>query len=145
MRKQFVIAFLILTVASFAQDTKGTIKVKKADTARSEIVLVEALDPASMPSFPGGNAEMNKYLSKTVQYSQMELEMGIQGKVYISFVVTEDGSITDIKLMKGVTGGPGLDKEAIRIVKMMPKWIPAKKDGKPVKVRFNMPINFKLQ
>lgn len=145
MKKLFSIALLMFSVSCFGQDTKGTIKVKKVDTAKSEIAVIEVLDSESLPSFPGGNIEMQKYLSKNVQYPQYELESGIQGSVCVSFVVTEDGSISDVKLLRGVPGGPGLDKEAIRIVKMMPKWIPAEKEGNPVNVRFNMPIIFRLQ
>lgn len=146
MKKLFIITFLIFSVACFAQDTKGTIKVKKADTSRVEIPLAEALDPTTMPSFPGGDTAMTKYLSKSVRYPELEKEMGIQGKVYVSFVVLEDGSISDVKLLRGVSGGPGLDNEALRVVKMMPKWTPAKKlDGKPVKVRYTLPINFYIK
>lgn len=150
MKRIFVIAFVILSVVCLAQDKKGTIKVKELDTVgfeltRSEVVLSEALDPTTMPSFPGGNAEMQKFLSKNIQYPAMEAEAGIQGKVYVAFVVDVDGSLTDIKLMRGVKDGPGCDKEAMRLVKMMPKWVPAKKEGKPVKTRINLPINFKIQ
>lgn len=145
MTKLFIISFFMFSVSCIAQDSKGTIKVKKVDTAISEIVLVEKLEPSSMPSFPGGDAAIMNYLAKSIKYPQLEKEMGIQGTVYISFVVMEDGSITDIKLLRGVKDGSGLDNEAMRVVKTMPKWISAQKDGKPVKVRYTLPIIFKLK
>ncbi len=145
MKKLFIITFLMFSVSCFAQDTKGTIKVKKVDTAISEIVLVETLNPEIMPSFPGGDAAMTSYLAKSIKYPQLEKEMGIQGTVYISFVVMEDGSITDIKLLRGVKDGSGLNNEALRVVKMMPNWISGQNNGKPVKVRYTMPIKFQLK
>ena len=145
MKRIFIIAFLMLSVSCFAQDTKGTIKVKKVDTAISEIVLVETINPESMPSYPGGDVAMSSYLAKSIKYPQLEKEMGIQGTVYVSFVVMEDGSIEDIKLLRGVKDGSGLDNEALRVVKMMPKWISGQKNEKPVKVRYTMPIKFQLK
>jgi protein TonB len=69
--------------------------------------------------------------------------LGVQGKVYVTFVVEVDGSITDVKVLRGI--GSGCDDEAVRVVKSMPKWVPGKQRGVPVRVQFNLPINFKLQ
>ena len=95
------------------------------------------------PDFPGGMAKMYEYLQKTTKYPDMEFDAGIQGKVYIEFVVDKDGSVEDVKVRRGVS--PGLDKEALRAVKSMPKWSPGKMNGKAVKCRFTIPVDFKLK
>ncbi|MFT3884554.1 MAG: energy transducer TonB [Flavobacteriales bacterium] len=95
------------------------------------------------PEFPGGTAEMYKFWDKIKKYPDMEYEAGIQGKVYVEFTVEKDGSIEDVKVRRGVSGG--LDKEAVRMVKAMPKWNPGKMNGKPVKCRFTLPVSFILR
>jgi len=96
-----------------------------------------------MPSFPGGEAERNKFLADNIVYPQQATENGIQGTVYVSFVVDSKGNVTDVKVLRGIGGG--CDEEAVRVVKMMPQWHPGKQNGKNVRVLFNMPIYFKLQ
>ena len=96
-----------------------------------------------MPEFPGGEVELRKYIAKSVKYPVIAQENGIQGRVYISFVVSKKGEVTDVKVARGVD--PNLDKEAIRVVKAMPKWKPGKQRGKAVKVSYTVPINFVLQ
>ncbi|MFA5971091.1 MAG: energy transducer TonB [Lentimicrobiaceae bacterium] len=96
-----------------------------------------------MPSYPGGEAERNKFLADNIVYPQQATENGIQGTVYVSFVVDSKGNVTDVKILRGIGGG--CDEEALRVVKMMPKWHPGKQNGKQVRVLFNMPIYFKLQ
>lgn len=98
-----------------------------------------------MPTFPGGEAEMMKYIQRNVQYPQVEKEAGISGTCYVTFVVEKDGSITDVKVLRGVNGGPGCDKEAIRVVKSMPPWKAGKQNGREVRVQFNLPIKFTLR
>ncbi|MEO7080929.1 MAG: energy transducer TonB [Flavobacteriales bacterium] len=95
------------------------------------------------PEFQGGMAQMYAYLQKTTKYPDMEFDAGIQGKVYVEFVVERDGSVEDVKVRRGVS--PGLDKEALRAVRSMPKWTPGKMNGKAVKVRFTIPVDFKLK
>lgn len=95
------------------------------------------------PEFPGGTAELFKYLSKAIKYPVIAQENGIQGRVVCSFVVNRDGSIVDIQVMRGVD--PSLDKEAIRVISEMPKWKPGEQRGKPVRVRFILPVQFRLQ
>ena len=75
----------------------------------------------------------------------MEKENGIEGTVYVSFIVDKQGNINDVKVMRGVPGGPGLEKEALRVVKMMPKWSAGKQNGKEVQVQFYMPMKFELR
>ncbi len=95
------------------------------------------------PEFPGGPAEMYKFWDKIKKYPDMEYEAGIQGKVYVEFTVEKNGSIEDVKVRRGVS--PGLDKEAMRMIKAMPNWNPGKMNGKPVKCRFTLPVNFILR
>lgn len=95
------------------------------------------------PGFPGGMGKMYEYLQRTTKYPDMEFDAGIQGKVYVEFVVERDGSIDEVKVRRGVS--PGLDREALRAVRSMPKWEPGKMNGKPVKVRFTIPVDFKLK
>lgn len=92
------------------------------------------------PEFPGGMEALYKFIQDNVQYPQLALDNGIEGKVYVTFVVEEDGSITNPRLLRDIGGGCG--QEAIRVVKMMPKWKPGTKYGKPVRVQFNLPVSF---
>ena len=93
-----------------------------------------------VPTFPFG--DVSKWIAKNVKYPQIAAENNIQGKVFMNFVIEKDGSITDVKVLRGVD--PALDKEAIRVIKSMPKWKPGKQRGKPVRVSFNLPITFTL-
>ena len=97
----------------------------------------------SMPEFRGGMSELYPYLQKNMKYPVMAKESGIQGKVYVTFVVEKDGSITDVKVLRGIGGG--CDEEAIRVVAAMPQWKPGKQRGKPVRVQYNLPVRFTLQ
>lgn len=96
-----------------------------------------------MPSFPGGMGALNKYLHDNVHYPVVAQENGVQGRVTISFVVEKDGSVTDVKVAKSVD--PSLDKEALRVVRGMPRWTPGKQNGATVRVKYNVPVNFRLQ
>ena len=96
-----------------------------------------------MPEFPGGMAECLKFISKNIKYPTIAQENGIQGRVNIQFVVNQDGSIVDPVVMRTVD--PYLDKEALRVIKMMPKWKPGKQRGKAVRVKYTVPVTFKLQ
>ncbi|MCM1078865.1 MAG: TonB family protein [Bacteroidales bacterium] len=96
-----------------------------------------------MPAFPGGPAALMQYLSSHVKYPAVAEENGISGRVTVQFVVERDGSVTDVKTMKSVD--PSLDREAERVVKSMPKWIPGKQNGSPVRVKYFVPVVFRLQ
>ncbi len=96
-----------------------------------------------MPSFPGGQSALMEYLSKNVKYPVVAQENGVQGRVVVSFVVERDGSITDVKVVKSVD--PSLDREAMRVISSMPNWIPGKQNGSAVRVKFNVPVSFRLQ
>lgn len=94
------------------------------------------------PAFPGGDVARMKFLQDNIKYPQMARESGIQGTVYVTFVVERNGNVTDVKILRGIGGG--CDEEAVRVVQNMPKWEPGKQRGKPVRVQFNMPIKFTL-
>lgn len=113
-----------------------------------EVIEVEEEKPVftiveEMPSFPGGEEARTKYLAENINYPQQASENGIQGIVYVSFIIDSKGNVTNVKVLRGIGGG--CDEEAVRVVKAMPQWHPAKQYGKPVRYLFNMPITFKLQ
>lgn len=95
-----------------------------------------------MPQFPGGQQALFEYLSKHIKYPVIAEENGVQGRVIVTFVVERDGSITDVKVVKSVD--PSLDKEAQRVVKGMPHWIPGKQNGSAVRVKYTVPVTFRL-
>jgi len=95
------------------------------------------------PEFPGGPAEMYKYLAKNIRYPGAASRANIQGRVFLQFVVNTDGSITDVEVVKGV--GFGCDEEAVRVVKSMPKWKPGRQQGRAVRVKYTLPVNFQLE
>ena len=136
----------------------GTFDVKGNDEAEGEVlkakeVVVDEKPKEEetkvfdvveqMPSFPGGDAELMKFLNTHIKYPAVAEENGIQGRVVATFVVERDGSITDVKVIKSVD--PSLDKEAIRVLKSMPKWIPGKQNGSAVRVKYTVPVTFRLQ
>lgn len=96
-----------------------------------------------MPSFPGGDAALMKYLGSNIKYPAIAKDAGIQGTVFVTFVVDEKGDVKDVKVLRSLGGGT--DEEAIRVVKNMPKWTPGKQRGKAVKVQYNLPIRFTLR
>jgi periplasmic protein TonB len=96
-----------------------------------------------MPEFPGGDLALRKYLASQIKYPVIAQENGIQGKVYVTFVVGKDGNVSNARIARGVD--PSLDKEALRVVNSLPKWKPGMQRGKPVNVSYTVPINFVLQ
>ena len=97
----------------------------------------------TMPSFEGGIGEFYKFVGKNLKYPAQARRMGIEGKVFVHFIIDKDGSLRDIKVVRGI--GAGCDEEVFRIVNKSPKWNPGKQRGRPVKVRMMLPITFKLQ
>lgn len=95
------------------------------------------------PQFPGGQSALLSWLSQNIHYPPVAEENGIQGRVVVSFVVEPDGSISNVQVVRGVD--PSLDKEAVRVTKQMPKWQPGKQNGQAVRVKYNLPVTFKLQ
>lgn len=96
-----------------------------------------------MPEFPGGEAALRRFIANSIKYPQIAQENGIQGRVYVQFVVERDGSVSSASVARGVD--PSLDREALRVVNTLPKWKPGLQRGKPVKVSYTVPINFVLQ
>ncbi|MEA4995178.1 MAG: TonB family protein [Petrimonas sp.] len=113
-------------------------KPKVEEVTEEIFVVVE-----EQPEFPGGNTAMMKFLSDNIKYPVIAQENGIQGRVITNFVVERDGSITDVQVVRGVD--PSLDKEAIRVIQSMPKWKAGKQRGSAVRVRFTLPVVFRLQ
>lgn len=96
-----------------------------------------------MPMYPGGDGALLGYFRDNIHYPTVAAENGVQGRVVVGFVVERDGSITDVKILRGVD--PSLDREAMRVVKSMPKWTPGKQNGSAVRVKYQVPVSFRLQ
>ena len=111
---------------------------EEEESAQQIFTVVE-----EMPKFPGGDAELLKFIAKSIKYPVIAQENGIQGRVICAFVVNRDGSVVDAEVLRGVD--PSLDKEALRVIGTMPKWTPGKQRGKPVRVKYTVPITFRLQ
>ncbi len=112
-------------------------KAVEEEATEEIFVVVE-----QQPEFPGGMSALMKFLSDNIKYPVIAQENGIQGRVITTFVVERDGSITDINVVRGQD--PSLDKEAVRVIKTMPRWKPGQQRGKPVRVRFTLPVQFRL-
>jgi protein TonB len=149
MKKIIIFQFVFFAVNfSFAQ--RGTIKVDKAEKQQPKIdtsattgystsfMLVQLI-----PQYPGGYSELIKFIKSNLVYPKSAAEAGISGTVYVSFVVEKDGSISNVRIQKGIF--PDCDKEAIRVVSLMPKWTPGKENGKIVSMRCSLPIKFKIE
>ena len=115
------------------------VEVEEEEVVEQEIFKIVE----EMPAFPGGEVKLMEYISKNIKYPQIARESGIQGKVYINFVVEPDGSVTNVSVLRGIGGG--CDEEAVRVVKSLPKWKPGKQRGKAVRVQYMLPINFTLK
>lgn len=126
-----VALMMLVLLFSFMTSTAQT---KKNDMLFSVVEV--------MPQYPGGQIAMMKYIMENMKYPEQAMKEGIQGRVTVRFIVEKDGSISDVKPVLSVH--PLLNKEAVRVVKSMPKWTPGKQNGKPVRVRFNLPVMFKL-
>lgn len=131
--------------------TDGTNDLNKM-TIKEEVIaapVVEEEQPLNIamveqkPEFNGGEAAMYKWLSDNIVFPTIAAEEGVSGRVVVEFVVGKDGSISDVRVVR--PRHPALDKEAVRVVKAMPKWIPGRNNGQPVKVTYTLPVNFKLQ
>ena len=147
----------VLNVVEDNVETES-IEVNTEDDKETEVVIAAPVEAPveeeeeevvfmvveSMPEFPGGQQALFKYLSENVKYPVIAQENGIQGKVICQFTVNKDGSIVDVQVVRS-GGDPSLDKEAVRVIKSMPKWKAGKQRGKPVRVKYTLPVNFKLQ
>ena len=127
-------------------DDKTIINVAPVITAKEEVEEEEAqvfFIVEDMPEFPGGEMALRTYIANAIKYPVIAQENGIQGKVYVTFVVGKDGKVSNATIARGVD--PSIDKEALRVVNTLPAWKPGKQRGKPVNVSYTVPINFVLQ
>ena len=129
-----------------SDDTQAAVEVKytPVEVEEEEVEeeqIFQIVEEAA--SFPGGIGECMKWLGKNIKYPTISQENGVQGRVIVQFVINRDGSIVDAKVVRGVD--PYLDKEALRVVNMMPKWTPGKQRGKAVRCQFTLPVQFRLQ
>ena len=114
------------------------VEVEEEEVVEQEIFQIVE----EMPAFPGGEAKLMEYVAKNIKYPQIARETGIQGRVFVGFVVEPDGSVSNVKVLRGIGGG--CDEEAVRVVKSMPKWKPGKQRGKTVRVSYTLPVVFRL-
>jgi protein TonB len=137
-------------VAISVADVKGTDEANGIDVAelnQNQEIAQEAVEEVfliveQMPEFPGGEAALRQYIAKNIKYPATAQEMGIQGKVYVTFIVDSGGNVTKASIARGIDSA--LDKEALRVINTLPKWTPGKQRGKPVSVSYTVPINFTL-
>ena len=115
------------------------VEVEEEEVQEQEIFQIVE----EMPAYPGGEQKLMEFIAKGIKYPQIARETGIQGRVFVGFVIEPDGSVSNVKVLRGIGGG--CDEEAMRVVKSMPKWKPGKQRGKAVRVSYMLPVNFKLQ
>lgn len=132
MKKLLLILICAMPLVGFSQ------QLTEKDPKNEDVFIAVE----KMPEYPGGNEAMMDYLSKNLKYPDDAAEKNIQGKVYVSFIVSKEGKVSDVEVIRGVN--ESLDNEAIRIVKAMPPWKVGMQGDKPVKVKFTLPIVFKL-
>ena len=135
IRQRLVTTILMMVVSVGCIFAQSNMKVNK--TEADTLYIVD-----ENPTFPGGDSALMDFLRKNLKYPKKAVKKKIEGRVLISFNVEKDGSITNVKKLNDVH--PLLYKEALRIVKMMPKWTPGKHEGKVVRVRFTLPVTFKI-
>ncbi len=124
---------------SVIEEAPEEVKAVEAAPVKEEVFKVVE----QMPSFPDGQAALMRFLGQNIEYPTIAKENGVEGMVVVTFVVDKDGTINNAQVVKGI--GAGCDEEALRVVRLMPKWQPGKQRGQPVKVQFNLPIRFKLE
>ena len=133
------ISHLNKSVEKPANSESHHIKMANKDTVAENEILVDRVE--QMPQFPGGEQKLLKFIQDNLKYPNTE--SCVQGRVIVRFVVTKTGSIENIEVVRSLE--PSFDKEAVRVIKLMPKWIPGKQNGVNVSVYFTLPINFKIQ
>jgi len=138
----------IIEIVEDEVEIENEVEIEETDTDEDEIVEIEEDDEEffmvveNMPEFPGGDLGLMKFIQKNVRYPAIAKEYNITGKVYVSFIVDRQGSVTNVKIVRGVD--KNLDAEALRVVSLLPKYKPGKQRGKAVRVMFTIPINFTL-
>ena len=133
------IVFALISVSMLAQDSVSTADAADASDYGDVIYVVTE----TMPEFPGGMQEMMRFINENIVYPVEAAQKGIQGRAICQFVVEKDGSISNVVVIRS-SGDRDLDNEAIRVVQSMPQWKPGKQRGVPVRVKYTIPINFRL-
>jgi len=139
----------VIEIVEDEVEIENEIEIEDTESDEDEEIEIEEVDDEeffmvveNMPEFPGGDLGLMKYIQKHVKYPAIAKEYNITGKVYVSFIVDKSGSVTNVKIVRGVD--KNLDAEAMRVVKSLPKYKPGKQRGKSVRVMFTIPINFTL-
>ena len=152
-----MLALIGILITFTANNSNAQTKQKNAPKIKDKASLIKAdnkvynvAEVEQKPAFVGGEAALFKYLANNLKYPIMARESSIEGTVYVEFIIAKDGSVTEANVKRGIGGnsnndGGGCNNEALRVVNAMPKWSPAKQKGKPVKVKYTLPVKFKLQ
>ena len=146
MKRNFLtLVLLVFASIVMAQDIAIDINSQEStsasETTEDDLVLMVV---ETMPEYPGGAQEMMRFISTNIQYPRAAQKKGIQGRVICQFVIEKDGRVTNIVVVRS-SGDASLDKEAVRVIGCMPRWKPGKQRGKYVRVKYTIPINFRLQ
>ncbi|HMN06086.1 MAG TPA: energy transducer TonB [Flavobacteriales bacterium] len=140
-RSTLLVAALLLCIAAFGQAI-DTLQLSRSIDENDADAVYELPMLQEMPEFPGGMEALYRYLGENIHYPDLAVQEGAEGKVFVQFVIGKDGTIQDVQVIRGVR--PDLDAEAMRGVQEMPAWSPGRLDGERVKVRFTLPVSFKL-
>jgi protein TonB len=138
MKKLFAFLFSVIASITLAYAQSGSNESGTNEADETVYTVVE-----KMPEYPGGQQALFDYLKANVKYPEIARANGIQGRSLVQFVVNKDGSISDVQILRS-GGDPSLDKEAVRVISSMPNWIPGKQGGKLIRVRYTVPVNFRL-
>jgi TonB family protein len=150
MKKALCFLLLLLSAtSSYCQKGAITPEKKQADSLKITTVTYEGLGneiiiDEQMPEFPGGDSERIKFVQKNLIYPKAVKKGQVSGTVYLEYIVEEDGSLSNIKVLRGISNCPNCDKEAIRVVSKMPKWIPGKQLGVTFPMKVTLPIKFQF-
>jgi len=152
---KMIVAVLIILIAAFfiykvTRQKEVTAVVQKVETEQPKTTITHSVSTngiydvvEKMPEYPGGDQALMEFLSKHIKYPTVAQESGIQGKVILGFVVSKRGKVEDVQILRSLD--PNLDKEALRVVKLLGYWIPGEQGGKKVSVRYTLPVVFRLQ
>lgn len=136
---------LTLTALAFAGGLSAQTAPQQAnDRPEPDEQVYDLASVQETPEFPGGTQALYAYVGRNTRYPKDEADRGIQGKVYVEFTVARSGKVKDVRIMRGIPEGPGLAEEAERVIGAMPDWKPGTMNGKPVPVRYVLPVDFKL-
>lgn len=137
MKTKLITICIFFGIACVGQNNMEVKEVTATETQEEMFTVVE-----EMPMFPGGQEEMKKFIQKNLEFPKTALEKKVNSKCYIKVIIKPDGSVSGIQVLKGVVDCPECDTEAVRVITMMPKWIPGKQNGRAVSVYYNIPILF---